>query len=49
MLASRLPKTTIVSIGHRSALGAFHMRRLDMTAAEGGHFTPRDTPAAAAE
>jgi len=49
MLASRLPKTTIVSIGHRSALGAFHMRRIDMTAAEGGHFTPRDTPAAAAE
>jgi vitamin B12/bleomycin/antimicrobial peptide transport system ATP-binding/permease protein len=49
ILASRLPKTTIVSIGHRSTLGAFHTRRLDMTEAEGGHFTPRDTPAAAAE
>ena len=49
MLAARLPKTTLVSIGHRSTLGAFHARRLDMTATEGGHFTPRDTPAAAAE
>ncbi len=49
ILATRLPKTTIVSIGHRSTLGAFHTRRLDMTATEGGHFTPRDTPAAAAE
>jgi vitamin B12/bleomycin/antimicrobial peptide transport system ATP-binding/permease protein len=49
ILAARLPKTTIVSIGHRSTLGAFHTRRLDMTATEGGHFTPRDTPAAAAE
>jgi putative ATP-binding cassette transporter len=49
ILAARLPKTTIVSIGHRSTLGAFHRRRLDMTATEGGHFTPRDTPAAAAE
>jgi putative ABC transport system ATP-binding protein len=49
ILAARLPKTTIVSIGHRSTLGAFHTRRLDMTAAEGGYFTPRDAPAAAAE
>jgi putative ATP-binding cassette transporter len=48
ILATRLPKTTIVSIGHRSTLAAFHTRRLDMTA-EGGHFTPRDAPAAAAE
>jgi vitamin B12/bleomycin/antimicrobial peptide transport system ATP-binding/permease protein len=49
ILATRLPKTTIVSIGHRSTLAAFHTRRLDMTATEGGQFTPRDTPAAAAE
>jgi putative ATP-binding cassette transporter len=49
ILATRLPNTTIVSIGHRSTLAAFHTRRLDMTAAEGGHFTPRDAPAAAAE
>jgi putative ATP-binding cassette transporter len=49
MLATRLPKTTLVSIGHRSTLGAFHARRIDMTETEGGRFTPRDVPAAAAE
>ena len=49
ILATRLPKTTIVSIGHRSTLATFHTRRLDMTATEGGQFTPRDVPAAAAE
>jgi vitamin B12/bleomycin/antimicrobial peptide transport system ATP-binding/permease protein len=49
MLAMRLPNTTLVSIGHRSTLGAFHARRIDMTETEGGQFTPRDTPAAAAE
>ena len=42
MLAARLPKTTIVSIGHRSTLRAFHKRRIDMTAGEGGRFTPVD-------
>jgi putative ATP-binding cassette transporter len=45
ILAERLPKTTVVSIGHRSTLVAFHQRRLDMTAEEGGLFTPRDTKA----
>jgi putative ATP-binding cassette transporter len=49
ILAARLPKTTIVSIGHRSTLATFHTRRLDMTATEGGQFTPRDVSAAAAE
>jgi putative ATP-binding cassette transporter len=49
MLATRLPNTTLVSIGHRSTLGAFHTRRIDMIQTEGGEFTPRDTPAAAAE
>jgi vitamin B12/bleomycin/antimicrobial peptide transport system ATP-binding/permease protein len=49
MLATRLPKTTLVSIGHRSTLGAFHARRIDMTETESGRFTPRDVPAAAAE
>jgi vitamin B12/bleomycin/antimicrobial peptide transport system ATP-binding/permease protein len=49
MLATRLPSTTLVSIGHRSTLSAFHARRIDMTETEGGRFTPRDTPAAAAE
>ena len=48
VLTMRLPKTTIVSIGHRSTLRAFHSRRLDMTEGAAGHFTPRD-PAEAAE
>ncbi len=49
MLKQRLPKTTIVTIGHRSSLAAFHVRRLDMTEGGGGQFTPRDTTAEAAE
>ena len=48
VLAERLPKTTIISIGHRSTLGAFHRRRLEMTP-QGDHFTPRDEARAAAE
>jgi putative ATP-binding cassette transporter len=47
IIAQRLPQTTIVSIGHRSTLGAFHHRRLDMTA-EGDHFAPGDAASAAA-
>jgi putative ATP-binding cassette transporter len=47
MLAKRLPNTTVVSIGHRSTLAAFHRRRLEMKA-EGDHFTPRDTAKVAA-
>jgi vitamin B12/bleomycin/antimicrobial peptide transport system ATP-binding/permease protein len=49
MLKQRLPKTTIVTIGHRSTLAAFHVRRLDMTESTAGQFTPRDTKAEAAE
>jgi putative ATP-binding cassette transporter len=49
MLEQRLPKTTIVTIGHRSSLAAFHARRLDMTENGTGQFTPRDTKAEAAE
>jgi vitamin B12/bleomycin/antimicrobial peptide transport system ATP-binding/permease protein len=49
VLAARLPKTAIVSIGHRSTLGAFHSRRLDMTEGEAGRFTPRDPKPEAAE
>jgi putative ATP-binding cassette transporter len=49
MLKQRLPKTTIVTIGHRSSLAAFHVRRLDMTENGAGQFTPRDTKAEAAE
>jgi putative ATP-binding cassette transporter len=49
MLKQHLPKTTIVTIGHRSSLAAFHSRRLDMTESGAGQFTPRDTKAQAAE
>jgi putative ATP-binding cassette transporter len=49
MLARRLPRTTIVTIGHRSSLAAFHVRRLDMTENSAGWFTPRDAKAEAAE
>jgi vitamin B12/bleomycin/antimicrobial peptide transport system ATP-binding/permease protein len=47
-LAEHLPKTTVISIGHRSTLAAFHRRRLDMTP-EGDHFTPREAARVAAE
>jgi putative ATP-binding cassette transporter len=47
MLAKRLPSTTVVSIGHRSTLAAFHRRRLEMMQ-EGDHFTPRDAAKVAA-
>jgi putative ATP-binding cassette transporter len=49
ILTQRLPKTTIVSIGHRSTLAAFHVRQLHMTEGDGGRFTPRDAKAEAAE
>jgi putative ATP-binding cassette transporter len=49
MLTRCLPKTTIVTIGHRSTLGAFHRRRLDMTEGDRGLFTPRDAKTEAAE
>jgi vitamin B12/bleomycin/antimicrobial peptide transport system ATP-binding/permease protein len=49
MLKQQLPKTTIVTIGHRSSLAAFHTRRLDMTENNSGQFTPRDAKAQAAE
>jgi vitamin B12/bleomycin/antimicrobial peptide transport system ATP-binding/permease protein len=41
VIAKHLPNTTVVSIGHRSTLGAFHRRRIEMMP-EGDHFTPRD-------
>jgi putative ATP-binding cassette transporter len=40
-LRERLPGTTIVSIGHRSTLEAFHDRRITLEP-EGGVFTPRE-------
>jgi vitamin B12/bleomycin/antimicrobial peptide transport system ATP-binding/permease protein len=48
VLAKRLPKTTIVSIGHRSTLAALHKRQLEMSA-EGDHFTLREISKVAAE
>jgi vitamin B12/bleomycin/antimicrobial peptide transport system ATP-binding/permease protein len=42
MLAKRLPKTTVISIGHRSTLTPLHKRHLEMSP-EGDHFTLRDT------
>ena len=39
-LSERLPGTTIVSIGHRSTLDAFHERRITLEP-EGGVFVPR--------
>jgi putative ATP-binding cassette transporter len=47
MLAQRLPDTTIVSIGHRSAVVALHRRHLAM-APQGHRFTLRDAAKAAA-
>ena len=47
VLARRLPKTTIVSIGHRSTLVKLHRRHLEMTPQD-EHFTLRDAAKAAA-
>jgi putative ATP-binding cassette transporter len=41
-LKQRLPNTTIVSIGHRDTLAAFHQRRFAMDADANGLFTPRE-------
>jgi len=40
VIRERLPDTTVVSIGHRSTLAAFHDRRIEMRAREDGVFTP---------
>ncbi len=47
VLARRLPKTTVVSISHRSTAFQLHQRHLEM-APEGDHFTVRDVVRAAA-
>ena len=47
MLAQRLPKTTIMSIGHRSAVVRLHQRYLEMCP-EGDHFALRDAVRVAA-
>jgi vitamin B12/bleomycin/antimicrobial peptide transport system ATP-binding/permease protein len=41
-IKERLPNTTVVSIGHRSTIAAYHERRIDMRPTEGGLFTPMD-------
>ena len=46
MLAQRLPNTTLVSIGHRSAVAALHRRHIEM-APDGDHFTLCEVPKAA--
>jgi len=47
MLAQRLPATTLVSIGHRSAVAGLHRRHIEMSP-DGDHFTLREVPKAAA-
>jgi vitamin B12/bleomycin/antimicrobial peptide transport system ATP-binding/permease protein len=47
VLARRLPKTTIISIGHRSTLAGLHGRHLEM-APEADHFTLKDAAKAEA-
>jgi putative ATP-binding cassette transporter len=42
LLQARLPKTTIVSIGHRSTLNAFHQRKLSLEA-DGDRHRVRET------
>lgn len=44
VLSIRLPKTTIVSVGHRSSLEAFHKVRVAMTVAANGMFSPQWQP-----
>jgi len=47
MLAQRLPNTTLVSIGHRSAVVALQQRHIEMST-EGDHFSLREVPKSAA-
>lgn len=42
MLRERLPRTTLVSIGHRSTLKPLHTRHLVMSANAEGVFAPRE-------
>jgi vitamin B12/bleomycin/antimicrobial peptide transport system ATP-binding/permease protein len=48
-LREKLPKTTIVSIGHRATIEKYHTRRLEMHPAGEGMFTPKDGVKTAAE
>jgi putative ATP-binding cassette transporter len=42
IIKEKLPGTTVVSIGHRSTLAAYHDRRIDMKKTESGLSTPVD-------
>jgi putative ATP-binding cassette transporter len=45
MLRERMPDTTVVSIGHRSTLAAFHDRRIELRPGQDGTFSPVDVRA----
>lgn len=47
VMREELPDTTVVSIGHRSTLNAFHQRRVDMTIGKDGLYEPADLGEAA--
>lgn len=47
LIEQRLPNTTVISIGHRSTLHAFHQRNVTL-AKSGDHFTLQDAKPAAA-
>ena len=49
LLHERLKGTTIISIGHRSTLGAFHRRRLELAPRDGAAAEVRDVSLVAAE
>jgi vitamin B12/bleomycin/antimicrobial peptide transport system ATP-binding/permease protein len=49
LLVERLPLTSIVSIGHRSTLAAFHRNHVDLRPVGNGVFIPLNSELAAAE
>jgi putative ATP-binding cassette transporter len=49
VLQERLKGTTIISIGHRATLGAFHRRRFEVAPSEAAAAEVRDVPLVAAE
>lgn len=48
-LAKELPRTTLISIGHRASLAQFHKRRLEMQPSAPGIFTPAEAALKLAE
>jgi len=47
LMQDKLPDTTVVSIGHRATLAAFHQRKVEFSR-EGDHFVLKDSEAAKA-